>query len=189
MPLVRQYQIALNSVVTSHPQLQRCLTRCVHCGIRFLTHPRNAGRVDLRCPFGCREQHRKQRSSQRSTAYYQTAAGKQKKERLNGKRSQHTRSGVVKQQPQPKPDTGCESVPGRVSVKIALRLDGMVLANSHLANSRMLPYLRMVVRLVEGIRLSCDELLRVLRQAMRQHSIAYRSRADYVLSFLHQHPP
>lgn len=188
---MRQYQIALDSVVESHPRLQRCLTRCVHCGIRFLTHPRNAGRVDLRCPFGCREHHRKQRSSQRSTAYYQTAAGKQKKKSQNCNRYHRTRSSKAEGQPELKQHTTCsnDSPPGRLSVKVALRLDGVILGEWDVRKSRMLPYLRMVVRLVEGIGLSCDELLKVLRQAMRQHSLAYRSRTDYVLSFLHQHPP
>lgn len=184
---MRQYQIALDSVVKSHPQLQRCLTDCVHCGIRFLTDPRNAGRVDLRCPFGCRDHHRRQRSNQRSTAYYQTAGGKYKKSRLNGKRYHRTRSVKVEQQPQLKQHTTGANEP--LPEKVALRLDGVVLRERDLGKSWMLPYLRMVVRLVEGIGLSCDELVRVLRQAMRQHSIAYRSRTDYVLSFLHQHPP
>jgi hypothetical protein len=29
----------------------------------------------------------------------------------------------------------------------------------------------------------------LLRQALRQRSIASRSRRDYVLAFLHEHPP
>jgi hypothetical protein len=83
---VRQYQAALHSVLASHPELSACAVHCVHCGIRFLTHPRNARRVDLRCPFGCQGHHRRQCSSQRSTAYYQTACGKAKKKRLNARR-------------------------------------------------------------------------------------------------------
>jgi hypothetical protein len=53
----------------------------------------------------------------------------------------------------------------------------------------MLPYLQMVVRLIEGIRLTCQELVRLLRQALRQRSFAFRRRTDYVLRFLHDHPP
>ncbi|MDD4890851.1 MAG: hypothetical protein PHU85_13100 [Phycisphaerae bacterium] len=64
-----------------------------------------------------------------------------------------------------------------------------MLDESSLATSPMLPYVRMVVRLIEGIELSCRDVLRLLRQAMRQHSIGARRRIDYVLSFLHQHPP
>ena len=53
----------------------------------------------------------------------------------------------------------------------------------------MLPYVRMVVSLIEGIELSYHELVTLLRQALRQHSIANRTRTEYVLRFLHEHPP
>lgn len=175
----------------SHPRLQRCVTDCIHCGIRFLTHPRNAGRRDLRCPFGCRQHHRKRRSSQRSTAYYQTAVGRWKKKRLNFRRNRSTSSADG----QPQQDLGRQAsrpngqLTDELQVKVELRLEGMVLDESSLLRSRMLPYVRMLVGLIEGIELSRDGLVEVLRQAMRQHSIANRRRVDYVLCFLHQHPP
>jgi hypothetical protein len=53
----------------------------------------------------------------------------------------------------------------------------------------MLPYVRMVASLIEGIEFSYEELVQLLRQAMRQHSFAKRTRSDYVLRFLHEHPP
>ena len=53
----------------------------------------------------------------------------------------------------------------------------------------MLPYVRMIVCLIERIELSYPELMLLLRQAMRQHSIAKRTRTEYVLRFLHEHPP
>jgi hypothetical protein len=62
------------------------LVRCRHCGIYFLTHPRNAGRDDLGCPFGCREVYRRRRSSERSTEYYKTEAGRVKKRIQNERR-------------------------------------------------------------------------------------------------------
>jgi hypothetical protein len=52
----------------------------------FLTHPRNAQRNDLDCPFGCREARRKRKSTERSTAYYQTPEGKIKKQQHNARR-------------------------------------------------------------------------------------------------------
>jgi len=73
--------------------------------------------------------------------------------------------------------------------KAELQLEGVVLCESSLANSPVLPYVRMVVSLIEGIEFSCGEVVHLLRQAMRQHSIAYRRKIDYVLGFLHQHPP
>jgi len=51
-----------------------------------LTHPRNAGRDDIDCPFGCRKAHRKKSSQERSAAYYQTPEGKFKKKELNSRR-------------------------------------------------------------------------------------------------------
>jgi hypothetical protein len=72
---------------------------------------------------------------------------------------------------------------------VEVRLEGVLLDESGLASSPMLPYVRMVVGLIEGIELTCCEVLRLLLQAMRQHSIGHRGRIDYLLGFLHQHPP
>lgn len=68
------------------PWLRKCLARCRHCGIFFLTDPRNAGRRDLGCPFGCRRAHRQRQSTQRSVAYYREPEGKIKKQALNARR-------------------------------------------------------------------------------------------------------
>jgi len=76
-----------------------------------------------------------------------------------------------------------------LSPKVELRLGAVVLHETSLLKSRMLPYVRMVVSLIEGIEFSYQELVLVLRQAMRQHSIARRTRSEYVLRFLHEHPP
>ena len=89
-------------------------------------------------------------------------------------------------QPPTSPD---QQPPDELSVPVELRLDGVVLDESSLTTSPMLPYVRMVVNLIEGIDLSCQEVVSLLRQALRQHSIAARRRRDYVLRFLHQHPP
>ena len=77
----------LRWLIRAHPRLKPCLKRCRHCGIVFLTDFRNAGRCDIDCPFGCRNAHRKKCSTQRSTAYYQTAEGKFKKKQLNSQRT------------------------------------------------------------------------------------------------------
>lgn len=70
-----------------------------------------------------------------------------------------------------------------------LRLETVVLDESALTRSPMLPYVRMLVRLIDGVKLTCHEVLAVLRASLRQRSIALRRRIDYVLGFLHQHPP
>jgi len=186
----------------SDTDLQKRVAHCVHCGIRFLTDPRCAYRTDLRCPFGCRQHHRRQRSNERSTAYYQTPSGRSKKELLNTRRScgsSRTESerddGSGQSPPSPTEEQPTEEQPTELSLKdersskVELSLEGVVLRESTVQNSPMLPYVRMIVSLIEGIRLTNNELVNLLRQALRQHSMAYRRRADYVLSFLHEHPP
>jgi hypothetical protein len=158
---VQQYYVVLRSVRRSRPDLRRCLRRCRHCRIFFFTHPRNAGRSDLRCPFGCREAHRKQRSTERSVAYYATAEGKAKKKMQNGKRAQ----GGVRAEANP-------PVPGAPE-----------------CHAGMVGYVAMVAGLIEGRRVSEAEIFQRLVRAMRQHSMARRRRMDYVVAQLHQHGP
>lgn len=159
--LVRQYYVLLRSVLRSRPDLRRCLCRCRHCRIFFLAHPRNAGRRDLRCPFGCREAHRKRRSTERSVAYYATAEGKTKKKMQNGKRAH---GGVHAEANPPVPEAP-EFPAGIVG------------------------YVATVASLIEGRRVSEAEMLQRLARAMRQHSMARRRRIDYVVAQLNKHGP
>jgi hypothetical protein len=158
---VKQYYVVLRSVLRSRPDLRRCLRRCRHCRIFFLTDPRNVGRSDLRCPFGCRGVHRKQRSTERSVAYYATAEGKAKKKMQNGKRAQ----GGVGADANPPVLGDLEYHPGIVG------------------------YIAMVASLIEGRRVREEEILQMLVRAMRQHSMARRRRMDYVVAQLHKHGP
>ena len=83
---MRSYYVVLRSVLRRKPWLRKCLARCRHCGIFFLTDRRNARRQDLRCPFGCSRAHRQKQSTLRSLAYYQEPEGKVKKQALNARR-------------------------------------------------------------------------------------------------------
>jgi hypothetical protein len=201
-PLVRQYQAALDSILQSHPELCECAVSCADCGIRFLTHPRNAGRRNLRCPFGCREHHRRERCCQRSTAYYRTAAGKTKKKRLNARRQSRQAPPAAQPQaasPPPQADTRqadhfCAAVPARGAREplpraAELQREDVVLDEASVANSPMLPYVRMVVSLIEGVEFTSREVVDLLRQALRQHSIGAGRGVDYLLGFLDRHPP
>jgi len=85
---VLSYYLVLRSVLRIKPWLRKCLARCRHCGIYFLADPRNAGRRDLGCPFGCSRAHRQQQSTRRSVAYYREPEGKIKKQALNARRRQ-----------------------------------------------------------------------------------------------------
>jgi hypothetical protein len=125
-------------------------------------------------------------------AYYRTAAGKAKKKRLNARRCCHF---SPEQQPMAAAAPAPQGVPtnepanNNSAWKVELRLGAVVLHEASLLKSRMLPYVRMLVSLIEGIEFTYQELTLLLRQAMRQHSIANRTRSEYVLRFLHEHPP
>ncbi|MGA9210385.1 MAG: hypothetical protein WB347_21500 [Terriglobales bacterium] len=173
-------------MLQSHGQLQGCIAYCAYCGIRFLTHPRNAGRRNLRCPFGCREHHRRQQSCQRSTAYYQTAAGKAKKKRLNGRR----RWGQVPPAAAPQSDLADALSASALSpVTVEPRREDVALDESSLVRSPMLPYVRMVVSLIEGVHFTCREVVHRLRRTLRQRRIGAGRGADYLRGVLHRHPP
>ena len=77
-------------IVKENPRLNKCLVFCKHCSIIFLTDPRNTGRKNLGCPFGCREIIRKEGAKKRSTDYYQSPEGKIKKQYLNARRKKKT---------------------------------------------------------------------------------------------------
>lgn len=82
-----------------------------------------------------------------------------------------------------------DELPLEMNLKIELRLSGVVLDETSLENASVLTYVRMIVNQIEGSKRSQNELVDLLRQSMRQHSIVKRTRTDYVLRFLHQHPP
>lgn len=161
--LVGQYYVVLRSVLRSHTHLRACLSRCRHCRIFFLTHPRNARRRDLGCPFGCKEAHRKRRSSERSVAYYRTAEGKVKKSIQNGKRRHGARTS-----PAASRERECPT----------MRLE-----------ARVVGYLRMVIGLIEGRPISTGEMVQMLIRVLRQHSMARQKRIDYIVDYLKKKAP
>jgi len=84
--LVLDYYVVLRSVLTDKPDVRGLLSRCRHCGIFFIADPRNAGREDLGCPFGCADLHRRRRSTERSVRYNGSAVGKLKRHRREEER-------------------------------------------------------------------------------------------------------
>jgi hypothetical protein len=72
---------------------------------------------------------------------------------------------------------------------LTLHLDGFVLDEPTLVNSRMLPYVRMIVSVFERRIISRDELIATLRKSIRQRSMGRSLRREYVLRYLNQHPP
>jgi hypothetical protein len=118
-------------------------------------------------------------------------AGKAKKKRLNGCRYRSqvppaaTRQPDIDPQETPLHQPAADASP----VTVASPLGKVVLDESSLANSPILPYVRMVVSLIEGVRFTCREVLDLLRQALRQHRFGVGHRSDYLRGFLHPHPP
>lgn len=160
--------MVLRAALRAQSDLRRCLTRCKHCRIFFFTHPCNASRhyerkrKDLRCPFGCREAHRKQRSTRRSVAYYRTQEGKLKKGIQNGRRRRSERE----PEEATRPDAGKSGW-----------------------NGRMVEHVRMVTSLIEGRRVSLKEILKMLARAVRQHRLCRMRRIDYIVGELNKAPP
>jgi hypothetical protein len=169
--LVLAYYVLLRSILRSQPELRRCLTRCRHCRIFFLTHPRNAGRCDLRCPFGCREAHGKDQSNRRSVAYYQEEDHKEKKRALNAKRRKRVAAPTA---PEPVP-TASEPTPAIRSPPPWPR--------------SIVDYLCMVLGLIERRRVSMMEILEMLARTVRQHSMVRQRRIDQTVASLHEQPP
>lgn len=163
--LVLAYYAVLRSVLRRHPRLHRCLTRCWHCGIRFLTDPRNAGRGDLGCPFGCSETHRRRESNRRSVEYYRDDAGKEKKRRLNARRRRGAAELTPRVVPAPVPPP---PLPWP---------------------RRLLLYVRLLVRLIEARSLSLAEVVAKVARTVRQHRMVRSARGDQVIAWLHEGPP
>jgi hypothetical protein len=73
--------------------------------------------------------------------------------------------------------------------KVALPLAGVTLAPADIEKSPALSYVRMLLRVIDGVRVSRPELVEMLLQSLRQRSMVRRNRRDYVVSFLNAHPP
>jgi hypothetical protein len=127
------------------------LSRCKHCGIFFFTHPRNAGRKDLGCPFGCRQTHRKKSEKKRSIEYYRSPEGKIKKKYLNARRTNQGSS-------QKFPEQSDED-----------KIVGMLC--SHPLDKATITYLWGVTSLIEERAVALDEILCMVHGILRQLSI------------------
>ena len=166
--LVLQYYLILRLIVRGQPELRPCLKRCRHCRIFFLTDPRNAwrkdggeaGRKDLGCPFGCAEAHRQQQSKRRSVAYYQTKEGQKKKQQLNQRR----RASGLGQAPVEEVSAAAWPEP-------------------------LVEHVRVVVSLIEGRRVSRQEILEMLAKVLRQQGMGRRRKIDHAVAWLHENPP
>ena len=160
--LILAYYVLLRAILRTQPELRRCRTRCRHCGIFFLTHPRNACRRDLGCPFGCREVHRRRQASRRSTAYYQDEHGREKKRHQNAKRRKAS------------PTTALPTPPSEALAPWPRPIR---------------EYVRLVTSLIEGRTVSLAEVEEMLKRVLRQHRMVRMRRIDKMVAWLNEHPP
>ena len=158
--LVLAYYALLRSILRTRSELRRCLARCRHCRIFFIAHPRNAGRCDLRCPFGCREAQRRRRSTQRSVDYYRGTEGRQKKRQQNSQR---------------------RAAAPAVAAK--------VVAAVPLPNVEIVEHVRMVVSLIEGRPVSRAAIEAMLKKVLRQHRMPKRGKIGDSVVRSDEHPP
>jgi len=159
---VLSYYRVLRSVLRLKPWLRKCLARCRHCGIFFLTDRRNAGRRDLGCPFGCRRAHRQKLSTQRSVAYYREPEGRVTKKALNARRAKaRAAARPARRAPVPTP-----------------RWPPWIL-----------DYVRVAVSLIEARRVSLEDVVAMLERTLRQHRMVRTRRIDQGVAWLHEQPP
>ena len=138
------------------------LVNCQHCGIEFITSPRNKGRTDLRCLFGCRESHRKKQSAQRVKAYYGTSIGRRKKSKANRAYYLKLNSDL----PLTDNELGDEDqLPN---------LPDLSLSVWH--------YICFAITITDGITVSIHTAKRIVAKRFRQHSMALGSRSSYLHS-------
>jgi hypothetical protein len=161
--LVGQYYVVLRSLLRQKLHLRLYRARCRHCGIYFLADPRNRGRRDLGCPFGCQHAYRRQSSAQRSADYYASPVGKAKKKLHNDKRGRRRMAAAA--------PAGQGSLHPRVRRQECADFEMAILS-----------YLSRVVSLIEGRRVSRQEIREMLTRALRQHTIGRRRKIEYVLS-------
>ena len=190
--------MVLRSVLIAKPHRRKCLSRCRHCGIFFLTHPRNAGRKDLRCPFGCRRAHRRQESIRRSTEYYRDEEGRKYKRRQNERQQEKRRSRTAAEKQAGENGSGEPAPPEPHWPKAKddgagptwpLPPQGTPAARFRPPPGHLIDYVRMVVSLIEERPVSRTEILEMLQRVLRQHTMGRRRRIDHTVAWLHEHPP
>jgi hypothetical protein len=101
--------------------------------------------------------------------YYGAEEGKIKKKMQNGKRSKSKARSNSGNQPE--------------ETRRDLALD------ERRFDADMVCYVRMATSLIEGRRVSMDEILEMLARVVRQHSVVRRRKIDYVLWYLKKNAP
>jgi len=167
-------------VLAAKAYLRRCRTRCPDCGIFFLTHPCNFHqRGQIRCPFGCRAEHRRREAIARSQGYYGGELGKEIKKKLNQRRCRLPAKAAGQGRMPTRPASRRRAKRRRTAAKVRCAKP----------SPAMLQHVRMVIRLIEGRRVSRRQVLLLLAKILRQHTLTRRKPMDHAVLWLHKRPP
>jgi len=159
------YYWAIHMLIKKAPFLRQYLIKCKHCGIIFFTDPRNAGRQDIRCSFGCRQAYKKKSSKERSKDYYQTEEGKEKKKELNKRRKKSNANNQEKDYQE------------------------LEVVDEKQMNNEILNYLQLVAWHIEGKRFSLKIILMKVKILLRQHSMYMLKKRVYHCSKINKQSP
>lgn len=145
----------LDQIETAAEEHQSRVTicNCFSCGIAFLSSRSNRDRVDLRCPFGCRERHQKRSTRARSLRHYQTEKGRQRKFILNRRRSKNSQEEITSSVVESK------------------------------SRDFRLQYYTWLIGAITGLqreKLCVQELLLVVLEKLRQRGLEVKSEIDYI---------
>lgn len=157
--LVRSYYAQIRSLLRERPDLRPYLKHCRQCRILFFTDPRNVGRDDLRCGFGCREAHRRQSNTRRSAAFYRQHPAK--------KRALNQRRYLIAAQPS---EPLCPEPPGGGAAGPDDEIPGA---------APILRQVRVMVSLIEGRQVGLEEIVVLLAKKGRQPRMARARRRAY----------
>jgi hypothetical protein len=185
LALVGRYYVLLRTALRTRPHLRGrgYLRRCRHCRILFLTDPRNRGREDLGCPFGCRAAHRKKEAARRAAQWRSTPVGKAEKKKLNRERAFRDRPQAFSGRLDPVVDAMLEEMRRMgPAPRAVLKWKGIEVPVGAVS------YLEGVLSLMECRKVGIAELSRMLERISRQRSMDRRGRMDYILSRLHAAP-
>jgi hypothetical protein len=153
-PHYNAYLLALNTELESHEEYWNLAKHCFTCGIKFLCDPRNKGRHDLCCPYGCRGVRKRRKGNERSMRYYQSYDGKQNKKDLNARAYL---LGLKKPKPPP------------------------VYREKFRFRHSFLLYLRKIILLLDRKLMGFKEIEELLLKKIRQRGIALKSREAYLV--------
>jgi hypothetical protein len=186
---------------------RHCLTRCGHCRIFLLTHCRNHRQLHLVCcPFGCRAERDRRDSIQRSGAYYKKhperkriqnqrryrlgpspsgrgpAAGPERQNPRADSPPIHSRGASVSEPAEGAPGGSDPDPPPQCPPELI-----EVLPKA--ADPEVIGYVRVIVSLIEGRRVSLEEIWQSLLNFSRQRPIARERKIDQTVDWLNANPP